>query len=263
MVQSLPLMRARLAAALAHVGRRMWRRSDLTQSDKVILDLLSEALQRLGQQLKPMDAPLDVIVANALPDVQASFHLMARLATRQTPVLASLPGGPDAVPERPPDREHHRDFAVFVPGASVHGEPTQQWPAKDDQNGTNLDQEMPKELHTKDAVQVRGLNPHASPFVPSAMSSCWSGASGGDDACLPSAEPMQVVAADADGSKCLAVAEQEQDEIETLVDDEDAVFEADVDQEDESNIYEWGDRCQAPAGSCLRDPDGEIARLVD
>ena len=198
MVQSLPLMRARLAAALAHFGRRMWRRSDLTQSDKVILDLLSEALQRLGQQLKPMDAPLDVIVANALPDVQTSFQLMARVATRQTPVLASLPGGPDAgVPGRPPDREHHRDFAVFVPGASAHGEPTQQWPAKEHQNGTNLDQEMPKESHTKDADQVRGLNPHASPFVPSAMSSCWSGSSGGE----PSAEPMQVVAADADGSE--------------------------------------------------------------
>jgi len=49
----LPELRRRLAAAVGHAARRLWRRFDLEFIDTVVLDLLTEALARIGHQYQP------------------------------------------------------------------------------------------------------------------------------------------------------------------------------------------------------------------
>ena len=73
--------RAKAAAALGAAGRLLWRRSDLTGQDDVIIDLISEALIRMGNQLRP-DAKLAAAAAlrGAPAHIQAECELLAALA---------------------------------------------------------------------------------------------------------------------------------------------------------------------------------------
>lgn len=105
-----------MAAALGAAARRLWRRSDLGAADKVVLDLVVEALQRLAIELKPAEglgAP-GLVLAAALPDVQVQAQLLASLATRAQQALGVLPAGSSG--------PFNAAAAVFFPGAPAHGE---------------------------------------------------------------------------------------------------------------------------------------------
>ena len=93
--ESLVVARSRLAAGLGAAGRRMWRRSDLTKTDLVVLDLVTEALHRVGECLRPSPVDkLDLVLEAALPGMQRSAELLRGLATRvgaPAPTMAVLP----------------------------------------------------------------------------------------------------------------------------------------------------------------------------
>ena len=78
---SVATARAKAAAALGAAGRMLWRRSDLNGQDDVIIDLISEALIRMGKQLRP-DAKLAAAAAlrSAPAHIQAECELLAALA---------------------------------------------------------------------------------------------------------------------------------------------------------------------------------------
>ena len=81
--EQLCVARARMAAALAVAGRKLWRRDDITEADKVILDLVSEALHRLSLNLKPKDQVTPAVVLDAaLPRVRDQVRLLVNVAAR-------------------------------------------------------------------------------------------------------------------------------------------------------------------------------------
>ena len=74
----LAAMREKVAAAVGFAARRMWRRKDLQDKDLVILDLLVEALARLGQLYGPRAGqPAAAALAAAPPRIG---ELVAKLA---------------------------------------------------------------------------------------------------------------------------------------------------------------------------------------
>ena len=77
--ESLRLARERAANALGAAGRRLWRCKDLSNSDEVIVDLIVEALARVGQSLRPkQDRDLD----SAPEHIGALLHRLQGLASR-------------------------------------------------------------------------------------------------------------------------------------------------------------------------------------
>ena len=47
--------RFKLASTIGYAARKMWRRKDLEDIDNIILDLLCEALQRIGHSYRPRE----------------------------------------------------------------------------------------------------------------------------------------------------------------------------------------------------------------
>ena len=47
--------RAKLASCVGYAARQMWRRADLEDVDEIILVLLCEALQRIGNNYRPKE----------------------------------------------------------------------------------------------------------------------------------------------------------------------------------------------------------------
>jgi hypothetical protein len=82
--------RSRAAGALGAAGRLLWRRSDLTDEDEVIVDLISEALMRIGMRLRP-DAKLSAAAAlrSAPEHIQDECALLVALAC---PLQLTPPG---------------------------------------------------------------------------------------------------------------------------------------------------------------------------
>ena len=87
-------IRKNVAAALAFSTRKYWGRTDLTMQDKVVVDLLVEALQRIGYLVQPSTAglrnPADLIEDQALPQVRQQCKLLAAVASRPPPGATSL-----------------------------------------------------------------------------------------------------------------------------------------------------------------------------
>ena len=54
-MESLVESRRRLAAAVGFAARRLWRRKDLAEEDMVVLDLVVEALDRMGRLYRPRE----------------------------------------------------------------------------------------------------------------------------------------------------------------------------------------------------------------
>ena len=103
--EPLSMARLRMAAALGAAGRRMWRRKDISDSDKIVLDLVVEALHRLSADLQPagnMTAP-DLVLKKAIPDIQLQVQKLVRLAARghHEGVLPAA-GEPADAPDIPP-----------------------------------------------------------------------------------------------------------------------------------------------------------------
>ena len=53
--EAIPLkdLRIKTSPSVAYAARRLWRRDDRTEADEIILDLLAEALGRLGKKYRP------------------------------------------------------------------------------------------------------------------------------------------------------------------------------------------------------------------
>ena len=67
--ESLFAARRRLAGAVGAAARRLWRRSDLSAQDEVVLDLLVEGLVRVGELLRPSGSLRDEL-SDAPPHVR-------------------------------------------------------------------------------------------------------------------------------------------------------------------------------------------------
>ena len=86
---TLPDARRKLAAALGYAGRSLWRRDDLEEHDKIVLDLVVEALDRLGRLHRPDE---NVAATQALRDAPSHVQeLVAKLSNLATPSMASDP----------------------------------------------------------------------------------------------------------------------------------------------------------------------------
>jgi len=101
-------VRAQLAAAVAFAARRLWRRRDLETADQVILDLLVEALYRLGVLYRP---GVGLAAADAL--ASAPRHVRV-LVDKLLPVAFRPAGGGVVIPAGPAGKP-----------ASQHADPLQ------------------------------------------------------------------------------------------------------------------------------------------
>ena len=74
----------RLAAAVGFASRRLWRTAELTEDDLVILDLLIEALHRMGRAYRgPAAMRADQALREAPPHVAALVQKIEPIAVRQ------------------------------------------------------------------------------------------------------------------------------------------------------------------------------------
>ena len=90
----LPELRRRLAAAVGHAARRLWRRPDKEEVDDVVLDLLVEALHRMGRALRPRDGePARAALAAAPAHIQALVARLEPVAARPAASRAAADGG--------------------------------------------------------------------------------------------------------------------------------------------------------------------------
>ena len=84
--EPLIVARRRMAGALGAAGRQLWRRQDIGDTDLLILDLVSEALVRLGAILRPsVGRPAEEVLSEGPGHVWAQARLLADLATRKSP----------------------------------------------------------------------------------------------------------------------------------------------------------------------------------
>lgn len=84
--EPLIVARKRMAGALGAAGRQLWRRQDIGDNDLLILDLVSEALVRLGAILRPsVGRPAEEVLSEGPGHVWAQARLLADLATRKSP----------------------------------------------------------------------------------------------------------------------------------------------------------------------------------
>ena len=75
--------RRRLAAAVGHAARGMWKRKDLTVADEVVMDLLVEALHRMGNIYRPRSGqPAVAAIAVAPPHIAELVAKLEPIATR-------------------------------------------------------------------------------------------------------------------------------------------------------------------------------------
>ena len=93
--QSLPDLRAKLAASLGYNARRLWRRKDLSTEDLVVLDLICEALARVGHGQRPQAGASPCQTLAAAPSYYR--HTAGKLAelAMQAPVTPPSRPRPD------------------------------------------------------------------------------------------------------------------------------------------------------------------------
>ena len=83
-VVEMPLadLRCKLAASVGFAARRLWRRADLESVDEVVLDLLCEALQRIGHDYRPKEGmPAAQALATAPSYIQELVQTLEKVAT--------------------------------------------------------------------------------------------------------------------------------------------------------------------------------------
>ena len=86
----LPELRRRFAAAVGHAARHLWRRPDREEADDVVLDLLVEALHRMGRASRPREGePALAALAAAPAHVQALVARLEPVATRPAASFAA------------------------------------------------------------------------------------------------------------------------------------------------------------------------------
>ena len=127
----LPELRRRLAAAVAHAARRLWRRSDREGADDVVLDLLVEALDRLGRASRPREGePARAALAAAPAHVRALLARLEPVAVRPAAVAAAAGEVPVESVAEPPllfDRgtakESRSEASADVAGVAVEAAP--------------------------------------------------------------------------------------------------------------------------------------------
>ena len=91
--------RCNAASAIGAVSRKYWRCKELSGEDEVIVDLLVEALARLGALIRPCSAFVHHDVANAPLQIQQEVALLCNLAQPR-------PRSADVLPVPPPCRDH-------------------------------------------------------------------------------------------------------------------------------------------------------------
>ena len=97
-------LRVKLAGAVGFAARRMWRRSELEEADLIVLDLLVEALARMGRLCGPRaGAPAADSLAAAPRHVKELVEKVVPLATRVEGQVVS-PATPAAAAVRPRSR---------------------------------------------------------------------------------------------------------------------------------------------------------------
>jgi len=100
--ESLFAARERLAGALGGAGRRLWRRRDLTAKDEVVLDLVVEALARIGQLVRPRSqVQAEANLAQAPSGLRREVELLVGLARRSVvlPAARAVGGASDGGPQ--------------------------------------------------------------------------------------------------------------------------------------------------------------------
>lgn len=101
--ETLATARRRLAGAVGAAARMVWRRDDLTDKDQVVLDLLCEALVRVGELVRPRSVDLG--------DAPGHVHqLLGRLA-----VLAQRPAKKEWGKVTPAGTNHESAEAHITP----------------------------------------------------------------------------------------------------------------------------------------------------
>ena len=79
--------RHKLASHVAYAARQLWRRKDLEHADNIVLDLLCEALQRMGHMYRPDEgAPAQKALDHAPSYIKDLVKTLERVATpEETP----------------------------------------------------------------------------------------------------------------------------------------------------------------------------------
>jgi len=98
--ESLMAARVRLAGAIGAASRKLWRRTDLASSDTVVLDLLIEALVRVGDSIRPHGA--GAVALEKAPDhVRRLIDRLVPVARPEGVTTAQQVHGLDRVPTSP------------------------------------------------------------------------------------------------------------------------------------------------------------------
>ena len=92
-VETIADARMRLASNLGFAARKLWRRNDLDIMDEVILDLVCEALVRLGQSYRPKEGGTlaKENLARAPTEIQEMIESLVNLAKPPKETLAQIP----------------------------------------------------------------------------------------------------------------------------------------------------------------------------
>ena len=88
----LPHLRRSLAAAVGYAARKLWRRKDLEEIAEVVLNLLMEAVQRMGRKYGPSEGlGADQALAQAPRHTQQLVNRIEPIAHRQAPLTVVTP----------------------------------------------------------------------------------------------------------------------------------------------------------------------------
>ena len=79
--KSLTDVRCQLASCVGYASRQLWRRNDLEEIDEIVLDLLCEALQRIGHSYRPKEGmPAQQALKQAPSHIQDLVKSLERVA---------------------------------------------------------------------------------------------------------------------------------------------------------------------------------------
>ena len=83
--KSLTDVRCQLASCVGYASRQLWRRKDLEEIDEIVLDLLCEALQRIGHSYRPKEGmPAQQALKQAPSHIQDLVKSLERVAIPDT-----------------------------------------------------------------------------------------------------------------------------------------------------------------------------------
>ena len=83
--KSLTDVRCQLASCVGYASRQLWRRNDLEEIDEIVLDLLCEALQRIGHSYRPKEGmPVQQAIQQAPSHIQDLVKSLERVASPNT-----------------------------------------------------------------------------------------------------------------------------------------------------------------------------------